>query len=86
MLLSIYLDKFSNLFRLSNTERGWGRNGGSLLVSMCSRMVTSAMEAEIKCPSCESGFVEEIGSTRDINNNGIDFGGEHAFSTWHCLV
>ena len=53
---------------------------------MCSRMVTPVMEAEIKCPSCESGFVEEIGSTRDLNNNGIDFGGEHAFSTWHCLV
>ncbi|EEF36946.1 zinc finger protein, putative [Ricinus communis] len=53
---------------------------------MCSRMVTPVMEAEIKCPLCENGFVEEIGSTRDLNNNGIDFVSERAFSMWAPIL
>ncbi|KAJ9179933.1 hypothetical protein P3X46_008243 [Hevea brasiliensis] len=53
---------------------------------MCSRMVTPVMEAEIKCPVCESGFVEEVDSTRDLNNDGIDFGSERAFSLWAPIL
>lgn len=59
---------------------------------MCSRTVTPVMEAEIKCPFCESGFVEEMDTTRDLNNNnnnndgGIDFGSERAFSLWAPIL
>ncbi|CAK7341359.1 unnamed protein product [Dovyalis caffra] len=52
---------------------------------MCSQMVNPAMEAEIKCPFCESGFLEEMGSTREVNNNGFDLGSERAFSLWDTI-
>ncbi|KAJ9131928.1 hypothetical protein P3X46_034829 [Hevea brasiliensis] len=53
---------------------------------MCSRMVTPVMEAEIKCPFCDNGFVEEMDSTRELNNDGIDFGSERAFSLWAPIL
>lgn len=55
---------------------------------MCSRVVTPLMEDEIKCGFCESGFVEEIGSIRDLNNinNATDIGSERAFSLWAPIL
>ncbi|KDP20275.1 hypothetical protein JCGZ_06861 [Jatropha curcas] len=61
---------------------------------MCSRTVTPVMEADIKCPFCESGFVEEMDTTRENNttsttnndNSGIDFGSERAFSLWAPIL
>ncbi|XP_065853729.1 E3 ubiquitin-protein ligase SIRP1-like [Euphorbia lathyris] len=66
---------------------------------MCSRVVSPSMEAEIKCPLCESGFVEEIsngngngnGNTtrsdvNDTSNNSIDIGSERAFSLWAPIL
>jgi hypothetical protein len=40
------------------------------------------MKVEIKCPFCGSGFLEEMGSMREVNNNGFDLGLEVAFSLW----
>ncbi|KAK9290102.1 hypothetical protein L1049_008266 [Liquidambar formosana] len=45
----------------------------------CSQIVIPIMEAEIKCPFCESGFVEEMDSTRDPEND-TDLGSERAIS------
>ncbi|KAK5785981.1 hypothetical protein PVK06_040605 [Gossypium arboreum] len=40
---------------------------------ICSQMVIPTTEPAIKCPLCESGFVEEMSSIRHYpNNNGID--------------
>ncbi|KAK8628342.1 hypothetical protein V6N13_064051 [Hibiscus sabdariffa] len=40
---------------------------------ICSRMVNPTVEPAIKCPICESGFVEEISSIRHFSRtNGID--------------
>ncbi|KAK8634168.1 hypothetical protein V6N13_014997 [Hibiscus sabdariffa] len=40
---------------------------------ICSRMVNPTVEPAIKCPLCESGFVEEISSIRHFSRtNGID--------------
>ncbi|CAL1382234.1 unnamed protein product [Linum trigynum] len=42
---------------------------------MCCRMVNPVMEPEIKCPICESGFVEEVAGgnmNNNSNNNIID--------------
>lgn len=35
---------------------------------MCSQTVNPVMEAEIKCPFCRSGFVEEMGEEQDPND------------------
>ncbi|KAE8684064.1 hypothetical protein F3Y22_tig00111156pilonHSYRG00062 [Hibiscus syriacus] len=44
-------------------------------------MVNPTIEPEIKCPSCESGFVEEISSMRPYSNtNGIDSASANNFS------
>lgn len=76
-----------DLIRLSHRER---RMGDAMVdrywCHMCSRMVTPVMEAEIKCPVCESGFVEEMDSTRDLNNNGIELGSERALSLWAPIL
>ncbi|KAF2288242.1 hypothetical protein GH714_005239 [Hevea brasiliensis] len=73
--------------RLAHRERGMGdAMVDRYWCHMCSRMVTPVMEAEIKCPVCESGFVEEVDSTRDLNNDGIDFGSERAFSLWAPIL
>jgi len=34
------------------------------------------------CPFCGSGFLEEMGSMREVNNNSFDLGLEVAFSLW----
>ncbi|KAH8491334.1 hypothetical protein H0E87_023474 [Populus deltoides] len=53
---------------------------------MCSQMVNPVTEAEIKCPFCESGFLEEMGNVREVNNNIFDLGSEHAFSLWDTFL
>nr|TKS15648.1 E3 ubiquitin-protein ligase RING1-like isoform X2 [Populus alba] len=53
---------------------------------MCSQMVNPATEAHIKCPFCDSGFLEEMGSTREVNNSGFALGSEHVFSLWDTIL
>ncbi|ESQ42797.1 hypothetical protein EUTSA_v10013831mg [Eutrema salsugineum] len=60
---------------------------------MCSQMVNPIMESEIKCPFCQSGFVEEMsgngvggGSIRDVQDPETDFGTEHAMSLWAPIL
>ena len=53
---------------------------------MCSQMVNPATEADIKCPFCDSGFLEEMGSTREVNNSGFALGSEHVFSLWDTIL
>lgn len=52
---------------------------------LCSQMVNPVMEVDIKCPFCESGFVEEMDSTRD-NENDNDLGSDRAFSLWAPIL
>ncbi|XVF30879.1 hypothetical protein REPUB_Repub16aG0095800 [Reevesia pubescens] len=50
-------------------------------------MVNPTIEPEIKCPFCESGFVEEITSIRHYSNtNGIDSGSVNALSLWAPIL
>ncbi|CAA7025377.1 unnamed protein product [Microthlaspi erraticum] len=62
---------------------------------MCSQMVNPIIDAEIKCPSCQSGFVEEMSG--DMNSGGssslresqepeIDFGTDRALSLWGPIL
>ncbi|KAJ6434046.1 hypothetical protein OIU84_017709 [Salix udensis] len=53
---------------------------------MCSQMVNPVPEAEIKCPFCESGFLEEMGSVREVNNIIFYLGSDHAFSLWDTFL
>ncbi|GLT87385.1 hypothetical protein SLE2022_054710 [Rubroshorea leprosula] len=51
----------------------------------CARMVNPSIEADINCPFCGNGCVEEMSSTRYPNNNssGPDFvGSENTLSLW----
>ncbi|GKV05559.1 hypothetical protein SLEP1_g17556 [Rubroshorea leprosula] len=51
----------------------------------CARMVNPSIEADINCPFCGNGCVEEMSSTRYPNNNssGPDFvGSEITLSLW----
>ncbi|KAF3500885.1 hypothetical protein F2Q69_00043841 [Brassica cretica] len=46
---------------------------------MCSQMVNPVTESEIKCPFCQSGFIEEMSS----NGSGVqDPGTDRAMSLW----
>lgn len=60
---------------------------------MCSQAVNPIIDAEIKCPNCQSGFVEEMSeeinggssssSLREVQNQEIDFGTtDRALSLW----
>ncbi|KAF5725536.1 E3 ubiquitin-protein ligase [Tripterygium wilfordii] len=56
---------------------------------MCSQMVNPIMEIEIKCPFCQSGFVEEMGATaatRDGQDPDPDFGSDRALSLWAPIL
>ncbi|XP_030524339.2 E3 ubiquitin-protein ligase SIRP1-like [Rhodamnia argentea] len=54
---------------------------------MCSRMVNPILEEEIKCPYCESGFIEEMSSTaRDTQDSDGDFGSDRALSLWAPIL
>ncbi|KAG8657699.1 E3 ubiquitin-protein ligase SIRP1 [Manihot esculenta] len=54
---------------------------------MCSQMVNPIMEAEIKCPFCQSGFVEEMSSsTRENQEPDPDFSSDRALSLWAPIL
>ncbi|KDP30629.1 hypothetical protein JCGZ_16194 [Jatropha curcas] len=54
---------------------------------LCSQMVIPIMEIEIKCPYCESGFVEEISSrSRDSQDPDTDFSSDRALSLWAPIL
>ncbi|CAH2077887.1 unnamed protein product [Thlaspi arvense] len=62
---------------------------------MCSQMVNPIIDAEIKCPSCQSGFVEEMSgeingggssSLREAQDQDIDFGTDRALSLWGPIL
>ncbi|KAG7541402.1 Zinc finger RING-type [Arabidopsis thaliana x Arabidopsis arenosa] len=62
---------------------------------MCSQMVNPIIDAEIKCPFCQSGFVEEMSreinggsssSLREVQDPGIDFGTDRALSLWGPIL
>lgn len=50
---------------------------------MCSQRVNPIIEVEIKCPFCQSGFVEEMSSsTRENQELESDFSSDRALSLW----
>ncbi|CAN8326000.1 unnamed protein product [Cochlearia groenlandica] len=62
---------------------------------MCSQIVNPIIDAEIKCPFCQSGFVEEMSgeinggnsrSVRDVQEPEIDFGTDRALSLWGPIL
>lgn len=54
---------------------------------MCSQMVNPIMEVEIKCPVCQSGFVEEMSSSsRDNQDPDSDFSSDRALSLWAPIL
>ncbi|OMO58040.1 Zinc finger, RING-type [Corchorus capsularis] len=55
---------------------------------MCSQTVNPTIEPEIKCPFCETGFLEEVTTIRNYttNNNGIDLGSLSSFSLWAPIL
>ncbi|CAB4312578.1 unnamed protein product [Prunus armeniaca] len=53
----------------------------------CSQMVDPIMEVEMKCPICQSGFIEEMNSnTRDNHEADSDFGSDRALSLWAPIL
>ncbi|KAK7826787.1 e3 ubiquitin-protein ligase ring1-like [Quercus suber] len=53
----------------------------------CSQMVNPVMEADIKCPSCQSGFIEEMSSTAGDNQDPeTEFGSDRALSLWAPIL
>ncbi|XP_068664152.1 E3 ubiquitin-protein ligase SIRP1-like isoform X2 [Aristolochia californica] len=50
---------------------------------LCSQLVNPIMEVEIKCPFCESGFVEEMDGGRDQD---VDLGSDRALSLWAPIL
>ncbi|CAJ1847796.1 unnamed protein product [Sphenostylis stenocarpa] len=57
---------------------------------MCSQMVNPIMDVEIKCPFCQSGFVEEMSNAPgsiDIDNmSQADFESDRALSLWAPIL
>ncbi|CAH8377194.1 unnamed protein product [Eruca vesicaria subsp. sativa] len=60
---------------------------------MCSQMVNPITESEIKCPFCQSGFVEEMsgngtggGGLRDVQDPETEFGTDRAMSLWAPIL
>ncbi|XP_043693738.1 E3 ubiquitin-protein ligase SIRP1-like [Telopea speciosissima] len=53
---------------------------------MCSQIVNPVMEVEIKCPFCESGFVEEMDRRRDRDSGDNDLGSDRALSLWAPIL
>ncbi|KAJ4972246.1 hypothetical protein NE237_005345 [Protea cynaroides] len=51
----------------------------------CSQIVNPVMEVEIKCPFCESGFVEEMDSSRE-NDSDTDRVSDRALSLWAPIL
>ncbi|XP_022718958.1 E3 ubiquitin-protein ligase SIRP1-like [Durio zibethinus] len=60
---------------------------GTYWCYICSQMVNPTIEPEIKCPFCESGFVEEMTSIRHYSNtNGSDSGSVNTLSLWAPIL
>ncbi|KAL0886909.1 hypothetical protein Bca101_010892 [Brassica carinata] len=55
---------------------------------MCSQMVNPVTESEIKCPFCQSGFIEEMSSNSNGNGGGglQDPGTDRAMSLWAPIL
>ncbi|KAM0947963.1 hypothetical protein DsansV1_C07g0073231 [Dioscorea sansibarensis] len=55
---------------------------------MCSQMVSPIMEMEIKCPYCDSGFVEEMQWRGNISDASNDLGSDRdrALSLWAPIL
>ncbi|KAL5569545.1 hypothetical protein UlMin_026120 [Ulmus minor] len=58
---------------------------------VCSQIVNPIVEVEIKCPFCQSGFVEEMSSSstregRDAADAEIDFRSNRALSLWAPIL
>ncbi|XP_010536808.1 PREDICTED: E3 ubiquitin-protein ligase RING1-like [Tarenaya hassleriana] len=58
---------------------------------MCSQMVNPIMEAEIKCPFCQSGFVEEMSGNNgntltNVQDRDSGFGSDNAMSLWAPIL
>ncbi|RYR79984.1 hypothetical protein Ahy_A01g004772 [Arachis hypogaea] len=55
---------------------------------MCSQMVNPITEGEIKCPLCQSGFVEEMSNTTTVSNmlEAPDFGPDRTLSLWAPIL
>ncbi|KAF3506784.1 hypothetical protein F2Q69_00001161 [Brassica cretica] len=61
---------------------------------MCSQMVNPTMESEIKCPFCQSGFIEEMsgngnggGGLRDVQDPETEFGTtDRAMTLWAPIL
>lgn len=78
---------------------GEGKEGEAMAARywchMCSQMVNPIIDAEIKCPFCQSGFVEEMSreinggsssSLREVQDPEIDFGTDRALSLWGPIL
>ncbi|KAF5471366.1 hypothetical protein F2P56_011809 [Juglans regia] len=58
----------------------------------CSQIVHPNMEVEIKCPFCQTGFIEEMSSTTTPGNQvtyidtDTDFGSDRALSLWAPIL
>ncbi|OMO81071.1 Zinc finger, RING-type [Corchorus capsularis] len=53
----------------------------------CSQMVNPILEVEIKCPFCQGGFIEEMGSgTRDSQDVDSDIASDRALSLWAPIL
>ncbi|XP_043691477.1 E3 ubiquitin-protein ligase SIRP1-like [Telopea speciosissima] len=52
---------------------------------MCSQIVNPVMEVEIKCPFCESGFVEEMDNSNEHESD-ADPGSDRALSLWAPIL
>ncbi|GLU19617.1 hypothetical protein SLE2022_358570 [Rubroshorea leprosula] len=54
---------------------------------MCSQVVNPIMEDQIKCPFCQSGFVEEMGSgIGDSPDADSDFGSDRPLPLWAPIL
>ncbi|KAM5582206.1 E3 ubiquitin-protein ligase SIRP1-like [Rosa sericea] len=54
---------------------------------MCSQMVNPVMGVEMKCPFCQSGFIEEMdGTTRDNHEPDSEFGPDRPLSLWAPIL
>ncbi|XP_065878178.1 E3 ubiquitin-protein ligase SIRP1-like [Euphorbia lathyris] len=54
---------------------------------MCSQIVHPIMEIEMKCPTCQSGFVEEMSSDTSENQDpDLDISSDRALSLWAPIL
>ncbi|CAH8317966.1 unnamed protein product [Eruca vesicaria subsp. sativa] len=61
---------------------------------MCSQIVNPIIDAEIKCPLCQNGFVEEMSgerndgssSIREVQDSEIDFSTDRALTLWGPIL